>query len=382
MAFFKKNPNEVQYQGGKKHWADVIKNTGANDLLVWRQPEEDFNTNSTLIVMPGEEAIFVHRGKIEQPFGSGTYQLKTENYPFISRLINMKTNGISTFNCVVYFFRTAHSMEIYWGTDSPIQVRDAMLGIRTSIQARGAYKVQIENSSLLLNKLLGSNLNFLTQEGLYDYFASEFQQHIKSNIARCVNESGQEVLGICAQQDVLADKIGGILKRIVAEYGLKLTSFSIMAIDIPKNDPNRELLEQAFAEKGRLNILGDDWDKITSRDMLQEIIKKQKNASGLQSMAENIGVGMFAAGAVHDMANQFMNPAASKKKQEDENRRDRENMSDSFHCSSCGNLVNSSMKFCSQCGQPVVQQKVFCTQCGNQLNSEDRFCPKCGNQVK
>lgn len=34
MAFFKKNPNEVQYQGGKKHWADVIKNTGANDLLV------------------------------------------------------------------------------------------------------------------------------------------------------------------------------------------------------------------------------------------------------------------------------------------------------------------------------------------------------------
>ena len=56
MALFGKNPNEAAYTGGKKHWADVIKNTGPGELLIWRQPEEDFNTNSTLIVMPGEEA--------------------------------------------------------------------------------------------------------------------------------------------------------------------------------------------------------------------------------------------------------------------------------------------------------------------------------------
>lgn len=382
MAFFKKNPNEVKYQGGKKHWADVIKNTGANELLVWRQPEEDFNTNSTLIVMPGEEAIFVHRGRIEQVFGSGTYKLKTENYPFISRLINMKTDGISTFNCVVYFFRTAHSMEIYWGTDSPIQVRDAMLGIRTSIQARGAYKVQIENSGLLLNKLLGNNINCLTQEGLYDYFASEFQQYIKANIARCVDESGKEVLGICAEQDILADKIGNILREIVAEYGLKLTSFSIMAIDIPKNDPNREMLEQAFAEKGRLNILGDDWDKVTSRDMLKEVIKKQKNASAVQSLAEDIGVGMYAAGALQNMAEQLINPTMSKKFSENEKTSILDKKETSFPCTNCGSMVNSSMKFCSQCGQLVIQKKTFCSQCGNRLNPEEHFCSQCGNPVK
>ena len=38
---------------GKKHWTNVIKNTGPGGLLLWRQPEEDFNTGSTLIVMPG-----------------------------------------------------------------------------------------------------------------------------------------------------------------------------------------------------------------------------------------------------------------------------------------------------------------------------------------
>ena len=66
MALFKRNPNEIAYTGGKKHWTDVIKNTGPGGLLFWRQPEEDFNTNSTLIVMPGEEAIFIKGGIIWQ----------------------------------------------------------------------------------------------------------------------------------------------------------------------------------------------------------------------------------------------------------------------------------------------------------------------------
>ncbi|MFR7893515.1 MAG: SPFH domain-containing protein [Dysosmobacter sp.] len=45
-------------------------------------------TNSTLVVMPGEEAIFIKGGTIEQTFDNGTYKLSTENYPFISRLRN------------------------------------------------------------------------------------------------------------------------------------------------------------------------------------------------------------------------------------------------------------------------------------------------------
>lgn len=86
MSIFKKNPNEVLYQGGEKHFLEVIKNTGNGEYLIWRQPEEDFNTNSKLIVMPGEMALFVNEGKIVQEFSEGTYQLSTKNYPFISRL--------------------------------------------------------------------------------------------------------------------------------------------------------------------------------------------------------------------------------------------------------------------------------------------------------
>ena len=92
--FNNKNPNEAVYVGGKKHFTDVIKNSGPGELLLWRQPEEDFNTNSTLIVMPGEEAVFIKGGNIEQVFTSGTYKLDTNNYPFISRLRNAFSGGV------------------------------------------------------------------------------------------------------------------------------------------------------------------------------------------------------------------------------------------------------------------------------------------------
>lgn len=158
--FNNKNPNETAYVGGKKHFTDVIKNSGTGELLLWRQPEEDFNTNSTLIVMPGEEAIFINGGNIEQVFTSGTYKLNTNNYPFISRLRNAFSGGISTFNCVVYFVRKAVSMEIYWGTDSPIQVRDPIFQIACDVQARGSYKVSIEDSAKFLTLMIGNNVFF------------------------------------------------------------------------------------------------------------------------------------------------------------------------------------------------------------------------------
>lgn len=307
MGLFDRNPNERAYVGGKKHWTDVIKNSGPGDLLIWRQPEEDFNTNSTLIVMPGEEAIFIKGGNIEQTFDSGTYKLSTENYPFISRLRNAFSGGISTFNCVVYFVRKAHSMEIFWGTDSPIQVRDPVMMISTSVQARGSYKVQVDNPGKFLAKMVGNNVPFIMQGELNNYFISEFQQHIKSSLARAIRSANQEILGICAEQDILAGQIHPILQEILDDYGLKLITFTIAAIDIPENDPNRQMLEEAFAKKGVMRILGDDWGRQQASEMLHTLAANP-GAGGVAAAGAGMGMGMAAGSVFAGMAQQMFAP--------------------------------------------------------------------------
>lgn len=317
MSIFKKNPNEENYVGGKKHFTDVIKNTGSGELLIWRAPEEDFNTNSTLIVMPGEQAIFIKGGQIEQVFDNGTYKLSTENYPFIGRLRNALSGGISTFNCVVYFVRTAHSIEIKWGTDTPIQVRDKLLGIATKLRARGSYKVSIENPSIFLEKLVGNNIQFTTQEELNLYFLNEFQSKIKSEIAKHIQESNTEILGIDAHLEELSKKMEPSINAILNEYGLTVPKFTIAAIDIDDDEIRRrydeigmnsiEKLRNAQADKNVMDILGDDWARQQSANILSDLANNP-GAGGAAAAGAGMGMGMSAGSVFGSMANQMFEP--------------------------------------------------------------------------
>ena len=302
-----KNDNEAAYAGGKKHWADVIKNSGDGNLLIWRQPEEDFNTNSTLIVNPGEEAIFIKGGVVEQVFENGTYKLSTENYPFISRLRNAFSGGVSTFNCIVYFVRKAHSKELLWGTSSPIQMRDPELRIMTSLRARGAYKVKVDKPVIFLEKLVGNNVFTFAQEELNDYFRNEMEMNIKDIISSFVQNSKTEILGICAQQKALAGMLEVFIRAIFSDYGLYVERFSVVDINVPETDPNRQSLEDAFAKKGVMNILGEDWGRQIAANILGDLANNP-GSGGIASAGAGLGMGMAAGGIFGGMAQQLFNP--------------------------------------------------------------------------
>lgn len=422
MGFFSKNPNEVNYPGGKKHFTDVIKNSSPAGTLIWLNPEEDFNTNSTLIVAESEEALFFKDGVIEQVFVGGKYKLDTNNYPFLSRLRNAFSGGISTFNCKVYFVNKAHTMEIKWGTDTPIQMRDPVQGIVTSVQARGAYRVQIEDSKKFLIKMVGSRVRVMTDEDLKLYFRSQFSQYIKSAIASYIKNSGEEILGICAAQDELAEKLTDSVTEAFDEYGIRLVNFSVGAIDIPLDDPGRAKLEAAFAERRQQQILGYSWAQQQSAQIMHEMAKNQGDG-GLASAGTGLGMGMAAAGMFHNLANQMFEPmqsannygmqangygTAQANRQSPGGSKEGQvicpscravNGAGAKFCNSCGAKLQQTLgvcpscgtdnqpgaKFCCNCGKPLGQsespKKKFCQNCGAEIRPGMRFCGECGMQV-
>ena len=243
--------------------------------------------------------------------------MSTDNYPFISRLRNAFTGGISTFNCVVYFVRTAHSVEIKWGTDSPIQVRDKLLGIATKLRARGAYKVQIGNPAKFLEKLIGNNIQYQSQGDLNKYFINEFQSKIKSVIARALNESNTEILGIDARLDEFSDTILPYMEEILDDYGLKCVNFSIAAIDIDDDEIRRRYdeigmdaiakMRNAQADKTVMGILGDDWGRQQAANILGDLANNP-NSGGVAAAGAGLGMGMAAGGVFGGMAQQMFSP--------------------------------------------------------------------------
>lgn len=302
--FNNRNANESAYVGGKKHWVDVIKNSGDGNLLIWRQPEEDFNTNSTLIVMPGEEAIFVKGGVIEQVFSNGTYKLSTQNYPVISRLRNAFSGGISTFNCVVYFIRTAHSQEIEWGTMSPIQYYDDTFG-NLQVKSYGAYKVHVSDSAKLLSKLIGNNIAFETQEGLNKYFANQFQMHIVNTLSQTLDAlkaDGKVIFETVRNVVDMARFIQPHIARIVEEYGLALDAFSVASCKVNSDDPE---IQKMITDRARMNYLGANWAAQQQVDILKTVAQNS-GAGGLAATGAGIGVGMAAGSIFGNMGQQTL----------------------------------------------------------------------------
>ncbi len=309
--FNNRNANEAAYVGGKKHWVDVIKDTGPDDLLIWRQPEEDFNTNSTLIVMPGEEAIFVKGGNIEQVFSNGTYKLSTENYPFISRLRNAFSGGISAFNCVVYFVRTAPSKETNWGTMSPIQYFDETYQ-ELRIKGYGAYKTSVKNPSILLTKLIGANVDFTATDNLDQYFANQFHQHISDSISNAIDrlkaQTGKPVFALAGgHRGEIADIIIPQLEPILADYGLELEAFSIAHLKIEAADPE---MEKVIRQRMAMDVMqgaqvNPAWQAQQQVDIMKNISNNQ-GAGGMAAAGMGAGMGIGAMGMMGNMMGNMM----------------------------------------------------------------------------
>lgn len=301
MRFFRKSPKESNYVGGEQHWAEVIENVGYGGDMISLHPDEDFNTNSTLIVHPGEQAIFEKNGQIQEIFQEGRYPLKTENYPFISRIRNAFTGGVSTFNCRVYFIRTATSLEIKWGSGE-LQVRDKKLRIASKVFARGAYRIKVCDGGKFLFKLIGNNIKSFEPESLQDYFRHEFLETIKTELVSVFNNLEGEILGIQSRQKEISDMISPTITDVMADYGIELLKFSISAIEVDLSDEVRKNYEakvgNASADSNVMDILGDKWAAQQQVDILKTMAANQSTCS--------IGAGIGMAGTYFGMGTQMM----------------------------------------------------------------------------
>ena len=209
-------------------------------------------------------------------------------------------------------------MEILWGTSSPIQVRDKLLGIATKLRARGAYKIQIDNPQKFLTKLIGNNVNVMDQQELLDdYFANEFQSKIKSSITRALNETQTELLGIEARIEEFAETVEPFLGDFFDNYGLKMVKFSIAALDLDDDELRRRYdeigmdaiakMRNAQADRGVMDVLGNDWGRQQAANILGTVASNP-GSGGVAAAGAGLGMGMAAGGIFGNMAQQMFTP--------------------------------------------------------------------------
>ncbi len=242
-----------------------IANQFPGKFLVCKSPIEDFNDGSILTVNPGEQAIFVNNGQIVGIFASGRHELTTQNYPFINAIRRFVANGDLTYHCSVFFISETQSCEVLWGF--PLPVRDPVQRLYTKILVRGSYTVRVNDGGKLLLTLLGMNINFMAATDVRSFFGNRFQQHISNALAHYIANGQREVLDICYDTLSVSESISGKLAELVAYSGLEVSNFSIAAMNVDENDPNRQILEQAYAKCREREILGEHYAAIKDTEI-------------------------------------------------------------------------------------------------------------------
>ena len=405
MAFFKKNPNEVLYPTGEKTIITVIKNESAPGNIIWKVPYEDFNTGSKVIVGENEEALFIKNGEILESFTGGEYNLNTNNYPFLSRIRNNLSGGISVYNCKIVYIMKAHNLDTRWGTDSPVQVIDKEYQIATNVVSRGAYTIQINDGKKFYLKFVKSNQDSLSAVDVANALRAPVNQKVKTTLGKVINSMEGEIIGICAQQEEIAENMFSQLEPTFDEYGVRLVNFYVEAVEVA-DDESRRKLEAARAErismviktqgeKARLDTLGITWAQSESASILHDAAQNESNVPLGAGMGMGMGLGMGAGmgTAFSSMAANTIVPLGNGQQageplikppqpgQQSVNRfavKNDEASADTITCE-CGNVVPASSKFCPECGK---RMSLFCSECGKPLTLGTKFCPECGKKVE
>lgn len=287
MAFWNKAP--VQ----KHSIIEVIKYDGPNDILVWKHPNEDFNTNTQLVVGPSQEAIFVKGGQVLERFISGTYTLSTKNYPFVRALVGLATGGVSPFSCSVYYVNKVISMGIDWGTDTPISVVDPIYRVPIDIRSYGDFSLQVENGQKLMEKLVGQSSGFSHQE-IQQFFTNMMATQVRGVISGTMLERQLSPIGIDAHLPEMSAAAAEKVRPIFEPYGMSVVHFTIAAITAPELDTIKQKARDLQEHRMETDIGVEDKKKFAQAQAFENrelnVTEQQKWVAQIgQTLAGNVG---------------------------------------------------------------------------------------------
>lgn len=355
---------------------EVVKYNGGPEVFAWKYPSEELGTWTQLIVNESQEAILFKGGKALDIFGSGRHTLSTNNIPLLNKIVNLPFGGRSPFTAEVWYINKVYSLDIKWGTPSPIQIQDPKYGIFIPVRSNGMFGVQIDDSKKFLIKLVGT-LPVFDKSSIVKYFRGLYVTKVKDAISSYLVHKKISMLEINAYIDELSDYMKERIEPTLDEYGIKLASFYVNDISVPEDDPALVKLKAALAKRAEMNIVGYNYQQERSFDTL-EGAAKNSNSSSAPIMGAGIGLGMgvglggTVGGAFGSISNELKTDKSDKTKE----------------CPNCHAQMAVNQRFCGQCGSDSTKEeekekgteKIVCKSCGCELVGNVKFCPECGKK--
>lgn len=352
---------------------EVVKYNGSPDVFAWKYPSEELGTWTQLIVNESQEAVLFKGGQALDLFTSGRHTLETANIPFLNKIINLPFGGRSPFTAEVWYINKVHSLDIKWGTATPIQLQDPKYKIFVPLRSFGQFGIQIEDSRKFLIKLVGT-LSSFDKNSIVKYFRGLYLTKVKDAISSYLVHKQVSALEINAYLDELSEQLKEKMIPVLSEYGIRLVNFYVNDINVPEDDPAVIKLKEALAKRAEMDIVGYSYVQERSFDTLEGAATNPSSGqSGFMGAGIGLGMGVGIGGSFGSQMGgitQNISTASEKK-----------------NCPKCNAVMEKEKRFCSECGFDTQKQdtteerkNVTCSNCGAAYSVNVKFCPECGHK--
>jgi excisionase family DNA binding protein len=253
--------------------------------LVHRIPERgagDFRMGSQVIVRESQAAVFVRDGQALDTFGPGRHTITTANIPLLINLLGKAFDNRSPFTAEVYFVSMREFINLGWGTQQPIIVRDPEFGA-AALQGFGTYSIQVDNPQMFIAKIVGTMSTYTTNE-----IQNQLRGVILEKLQDVLGELKLSVLDMAGMTEEVRGAIRAKASEMFQQWGVTLKSLVINSL---KPAPNQlEILaEMGLISAGRVQ----GFQAMQTAKATLEAAKQE--GGGMAGMGAGLGAGMAIA---------------------------------------------------------------------------------------
>jgi len=253
--------------------------------MVRRIPDRgagDFRIGSQVIVRESQTAVFVRDGQALDTFGPGRHTISTANVPLLINLLGKAFSNRSPFTAEVYFVSMREFINLGWGTQQPIIVRDPEFGA-AALQGFGTYSIQVDNPQMFIAKIVGTMASYTTND-----IQNQLRGVILEKLQDVLGELQLSVLDMAGMTEEVRGAIRAKASEMFQQWGVTLKSLVINSL---KPAPNQleVLAEMGLVSAGRVQ----GFQAMQTAKATLEAAKQE--GGGMAGMGAGLGAGMAIA---------------------------------------------------------------------------------------
>lgn len=286
----------------------VIRWDNADSTMLWykyQSKRDEIINASKLIVAPGQGCILVYEGQIADVIETeGSFNLETDNHPFITTLTKLRQNFESEHKLDIYFFRRAQIINQHWGTPSPIKFIDSTYNIPVEIGLNGNFSYRIAEPRHFFTQIIGTRTELYPNE-----MSAVITERILQLVANVINEKRYSYTEIDGKLDDIAHDIAAKINNEYTEMGLCLTDFRIVGTQF--DEQTQERIGRVADISADIKAAEQAGLSYTELEKLRALRDAARNEGGLAGTGLQLGVGMELGKKFNEQTDGFISAGNS-----------------------------------------------------------------------